>query len=187
MRVAVYFLFPESRPYVWTMLHTKIDTLMFGCSAALWSNDPRFQLWLKRAFKAKLHIAAAAYIFILNPILGHYGQGKYLLTVGLSLESFSIALVMLWLIQNPKTVVGNWLNSKVMVYFGTISYSLYLWQQLLCTSENTTFTHYFPLSFLCTWAAAELSHRFVEKPFLQIKKRFEPAARIVDEQGKSAA
>jgi peptidoglycan/LPS O-acetylase OafA/YrhL len=83
-----------------------------------------------------------------------------------------IALLMAHVVFYDKTILGRILNYPAIVHVGLISYSLYLWQQLFLTTNNTTFSGLFPWNIVCAFAAAELSYYMLEKPFLRWRKRF---------------
>lgn len=172
VRVASYQWLPSSRPYIGIMLHTRLDALMFGCLAALWSEQEWFEVRLRQAFCARLHVVAAVLVFGVMPFLESHYRGAFLLPMGYSLQGVGIALVMLWLIQNPDERLGRFLNWAPVARLGVLSYSLYLWQQLFCTPLNLTITGRFPLNILCAWGMAEFSYRVVESYFLGLKKRY---------------
>ncbi|WP_116811768.1 acyltransferase family protein [Steroidobacter cummioxidans] len=74
--------------------------------------------------------------------------------------------------RHPGTIVGAIMNWKPVAYVGTISYSLYLWQQLaMFNTWNLSWLEQIVFSF----AAAIASYYLVEKPFLRLRKRFEVA------------
>lgn len=67
-------------------------------------------------------------------------------------------------------LAGAWLRSRPMVFFGLISYSLYLWHWPLLAIDKATRTGESPLEIrvlLCVVAIvlAWISYRFVEQPF----------------------
>ncbi len=70
----------------------------------------------------------------------------------------------------PSGWVGAWLRSRPMVFFGLISYSLYLWHWPLLAIDRATRIGPSPLAVrvllaICAVVLAWLSYRFVEKPF----------------------
>ena len=68
---------------------------------------------------------------------------------------------------------GILMNWPPVVYVGTISYSLYLWQELFFTRYKVTPLTTFPLNILAVVLCAVLSYHFVELQFLRLKRQFE--------------
>jgi len=71
--------------------------------------------------------------------------------------------------QNP---LGKILNQRLVVHLGVLSFSLYLWQQYFINPYNESVLGSFPLNLITALVCAELSYRFVETPFLNLRKRF---------------
>lgn len=167
-RVLTYFvLAPQHRAMVGRMFHSGIDTIMFGCLIAL--------LWQSDLFERTRRIWASDWCFAgnvfflgcLDPLLDLRFQGRYGLTVGMTLEGVSICLVTLYLVTRPGTAPGRLLNTPALRHIGVISYSLYLWQNIL-TSENLGF---FPYNLAAILVCAELSYWGVERPALRLRDR----------------
>jgi peptidoglycan/LPS O-acetylase OafA/YrhL len=57
------------------------------------------------------------------------------------------------------------------VFVGTISFSLYLWQQPFA-NPGLPVAHAFPLGIVWSLLAATASYFLVEKPFLRLKDRY---------------
>lgn len=64
------------------------------------------------------------------------------------------------------------LNLGPIVWLGTLSYSLYLWQQMFTNSEFVYAAGRFPLNILLIFSSAVGCHYLVEKPLLKLRKRF---------------
>ncbi|MGB1311785.1 MAG: acyltransferase family protein, partial [Leucothrix sp.] len=80
--------------------------------------------------------------------------------------------VLLILFCTPATLVGKLLASKALVFFGLISYSLYLWHQPILAFYRIRFMHeYTPVHqtgiLLVSIVLGYLSWRFIESPFRQ--------------------
>ena len=85
--------------------------------------------------------------------------------------------------------MGRWLGSDPLPQIGAISYGIYLyhmvvidivWALLLPDIETWNRSPKFGLRlavfFGLTFLVAKLSHRFIEKPCLELKSRFRPTS-----------
>ncbi len=174
MRVVSYYLWPSVRPQLTLMLHTGADPIMFGCLLALCEKRRIFERIMVFVAWPGWPLIAGVFLIVLSPWLASRFRGAYAVPIGITINSFSIAFVLSWLIRNPASVIGRFLNCRVMRHIGVLSYSLYLWQQLFLTELNTSWTGAFPLNFLCCFVAAEMSYWIIEKPFLRLRRRFQP-------------
>lgn len=73
-------------------------------------------------------------------------------------------------------VLGSRLTNPVLVYLGRISYGLYVWHVLALAIASLLLRKYSPLhalfGFALTLLIAAISYRWLEQPFLKLKKRF---------------
>lgn len=176
IRIASYFKFPALRDHLPIMLHTRADTLMYGCIVALMIDEPRFEAAMKSLSKIRFEVFACAFYFIVDPILNSRYGGAYYLTVGYTLEGFSIATMLFWIISQPNASIVRILSKPPVVFVGVISYSLYLWQQPFLAPRNIAFAGNFPINIVLAVAAAVASYQFIERPFLNRRKVGEPVA-----------
>ena len=80
------------------------------------------------------------------------------------------------------------LSAPVLVYIGKRSYALYLWHGAFAAWVSAM--DYLPgiaLAFACSFAAAELSYRFVERPALRFKDRLHGHQPDLREQSQQPA
>lgn len=170
LRIASYVFFPATRDGLAFMLHTSADAVAMGCLLALAEKEPRVEKLLS-SLKGSHAAVAALFLFAVTPFLRSSFGGAYWMTVGQTLESLCLVLIIAWAIRNADSVGGRVLQNPVIVRVGVLSYSLYLWQQLFLTQHNETWTGLFPINFVMCYIAAELSYRFIEKPFLAMRRR----------------
>jgi len=178
-RMATYFSWPSARGHILIMAHTALDAMMYGCLAALLQDDPRFRKAVAALFRWRVHVATLVFLLVVSPILERLFRGSYYLPVGGSLNSAGCTLLMLWALQHPRGRVGTWLNSGPLVHLGTISYSLYMWQQLFLAPPRLAlpWIGVFPLNEIFALAAAEFSYWVIERPFLRLKDRLSDRSR----------
>jgi len=155
------------------MLPFALDPLMAGSLAALWSGEQWFESMLDRGLKGGLVVGAVLFLEVVSPILTAKIRGTYGLGVAPTLESFSVLIVLLWLLRQKDTWPGRLFNSRLLVKVGVLSYSLYLWQQLFLVpwTSGSWIVQRFPLNYICCFGAALLSYHLIEKPFLRLKNR----------------
>jgi peptidoglycan/LPS O-acetylase OafA/YrhL len=84
-------------------------------------------------------------------------------------------------IYNAVSNQWRWLNGKAMIWIGTISYSLYLWQQLfLNRNDQVHGWTAFPQNLLLAFACAAASYYLIEQPFLRLRE-WQPGRKRVPE------
>jgi peptidoglycan/LPS O-acetylase OafA/YrhL len=173
-RLAVYFAFPSLRGHETYMLQEWTDSMMVGCLLALISSDPRFQQWHRRYINSWTAAVLAFIGFFGVPFLGEYLPriaGKTFATsIGPSILAMCVGGILVYVVDQPKSIAGRILNWAPIRHLGVISYSLYLWQQLFMSHE----TRLLPWGYLYAIAAAEASFWLVERPALRLRNRLEP-------------
>jgi peptidoglycan/LPS O-acetylase OafA/YrhL len=172
-RIVTYFLAPGHRPLLNAMLHTGLDSIMFGCLLAILWRNARFSQRVQPFVRGWLAALAAAFVLLLGPVLlGARFRGSYGLVFGFTLNALCLSLILTYLVRVPHSLVGRLLNTPVLRHLGMISYSLYLWQQMF-TGVNSA--RFFPWSVPAILACAELSYWLVERPSLGLRERLESA------------
>ena len=90
----------------------------------------------------------------------------------MTVVNVGIALSLLWLVSHPGTRLSRVMNSRVAVFLGAISYSLYLWQQLFLDPGKYATPLALPLALALAFLAAVASYFLLEKPMLRLRARF---------------
>ena len=129
--------------------HLRADALLIGCVAALFL--PLIKTYL-RAWMALPLLAALIACFI------HY---RALIPAS---ESLTIAALLL-VTSQCRTAVFQVLDWKPLAFLGTISYGVYLWQQLFMLEVYGGGSVY--LSFAFFAGAVATSYLFIEKPLME--------------------
>jgi peptidoglycan/LPS O-acetylase OafA/YrhL len=160
-RITISRLFPTMSPGFDVPGGTA--AILTGCVLAL-----SFQ-WMttKRAFTSNIFSIV---------LLGAVALRLYTWNHGYSVRGFSyvinilIALAVFRCIAVPDDRLGRILNSKALMFVGGLSYSIYVWQQLFL--PPTPPGSCFPLNVLAALATALCSYYLIERPCLNLKKRF---------------
>jgi peptidoglycan/LPS O-acetylase OafA/YrhL len=95
---------------------------------------------------------------------------------GKTIEGIGVALLLLQSVLLPNSGVYKLLNTPFLIWIGTLSYSLYIWQQLFSAPTqlfgfNPVWWMSFPAWMLTTMAVACASYYFLEKPFMALRAR----------------
>ena len=161
--------------YIYTALDTRLDHLLVGCAIAVALNHkmgPR--VWEVVARRDALPVIVG--LLAVSIICGNVYGIPYRNTIGFAIDPTLIGLLMVRLLSRDDRVTA-WLDSRPAVYLGTISYSTYLYQQLvlwpagrILRSVGTPEALTFVLCTFAVWGMAACSYELVERPFLRLKE-----------------
>jgi len=160
-------------------LFQRADGLMIGCIIALFY-EKSLQLSIKifkfiKFPKLLLLIFFCFAVFLENlNIKHHLHLGIFLIPLlgsGGTITLLFIGLLILFSINDKTSWWYFFLNSKIMNYLGKLSYSLYLWQQIIIYG-SLGFVSNKPYNLFFTFLLANISHYFIERPFLKLKNKF---------------
>jgi peptidoglycan/LPS O-acetylase OafA/YrhL len=145
------------------------DALATGCLAAMLHNKLGEWRWFEKltrwpAIPIGLGLVATGY-----GLAYVYRPSAYL--IGQTIANIGIALILQHLVRHPTSAVSQVLNTRFLVKIGVLSYSLYLWQQPFLNFQSTHWVASFPQNIVLAFAAALLSQKLVERPFLKLKDR----------------
>jgi peptidoglycan/LPS O-acetylase OafA/YrhL len=92
----------------------------------------------------------------------------------LTVQTILVCSLVFNLIAYPGSGLGKILRQRWVRLVGLISYSLYLWQQLFLVPNEPSWGLIRQLPYCLVFAAiaASLSYLFVERPFLELKRKF---------------
>jgi peptidoglycan/LPS O-acetylase OafA/YrhL len=143
------------------------DSLAIGCVLAIARDtleaDQRYTALLDSPAFWLVPALCIASLAIQKPIFN--------LGVGVSLGNLGIALAIHKCVRAPDTAVGRVLEWKPLVWIGTLSYSLYLWQQPFLNRHSDAWFAAFPQNLGLAFAAAMVSYYLVEQPVLNWRAR----------------
>ena len=86
--------------------------------------------------------------------------------------NIGIALAIHRCVMTPDSRIGRVLERPALVWIGTLSYSLYVWQQPFLDRHDLGWWAAFPINLVLAVALACASHYLIEKPCLRIGQRY---------------
>jgi peptidoglycan/LPS O-acetylase OafA/YrhL len=143
------------------------DALASGCLLALF--QPALEKY-RGFFQWRGFLLIWGLTFTL-PLIARPHARAYLFA-GMPILHLGIALC----IQNAIVMRYRLLNATVPVWIGTISYSLYLWQEPWFNPYYRTWFTAFPVNLMLAFLAAIASYYGVERPMLWLRDRRVPTA-----------
>jgi peptidoglycan/LPS O-acetylase OafA/YrhL len=159
-RVVAKFCLP---PQSISWFPTVMDALAVGCLLALIRADlersDRYRRYLHSAWGLVCPLAAILGIQIVR-------RPDALLSLPFSI---AIAALIHRVASVPTDALGRLLNARPVAWVGTVSYSLYLWQQAFVFRDAPHSR--FPLNLALALFVAVVSHYAIERPLLRIGRR----------------
>jgi peptidoglycan/LPS O-acetylase OafA/YrhL len=156
-----------------------MDFIIVGCLLAIAQREPAARGIVKLADNRYAAWIATAALAAAYQLPGSYdntfGVGAWILP---SFGAIWAVLVVRRYVARPWLPMGKLLNSRIVVRFGLLSYSIYLWHIVFVNPYDKGILNRFPLSIVLAFGVAWLSREYVEKPFLRLKaRRYRPARR----------
>jgi len=162
--------------YVYEAFDTRADHLLIGCALAVMLREERAPgLWNALCGSSIWPVITVGLLATSTRLGDAYGT-FYRDVIGFAVEPVLVAVLIPQLIAFRGAAVGAWLNWAWVRYLGRISYSVYLYQQIVVGPAKTLLaTAPAPVQLLgaitVIIALGSASYYLVERPFLRLKKR----------------
>lgn len=147
----------------------RIDAIAFGCLIAFYKdyfikkiNTFYFTISLFIIVFFEEFLSLIKFLNLNNLMLSEGHRHGLVINICLS-------IVLIYSVFGPKKITFKILNSKILSFVGTISYSIYIWQQPFL-SNNNYWINNLPQSIILVFLISILSYNLIEKPFLRLKK-----------------
>jgi len=173
-RAALQFVFHVHQGWLYEAFDARFDHLLIGCLLALILFDSVRNARLARYCSRGDVLLATFAAFLLSVLLEfRYGSG-YRDSIAFIIDPLLIAVMIPMLIAQRGKAAVRWLDASPVRYIGRISYSLYLYQQLVIGPVMKFFRWaplYIRVALACgaVIAVASLSYFGVERPFQRLK------------------
>ena len=106
IRIVTYEVAPVMRGHLGMMLHTRIDTLLFGCALAILAQDPVFVSKLRRLCHPLFLGGLLFFVLLASPALSARFGGSYDAPIGFTLLGASISILLFSAFSGP----SHWLD-----------------------------------------------------------------------------
>lgn len=172
LRSFLYLELSVPNAYVYNAFETRFDSLAVGCLIALVAESPAVKIFSSRAFQWPM-LPLLTVTGLLWSRIG--GSAAYHYSIGFTVDSVLLGLLMIQLVQLTHTQGWAWLEFPVVRYIGKVSYSLYLYhilaiglgQRLVMLPRGAQL-----IVVLCfSIGMASASYWIIEQPFLRLKAR----------------
>jgi peptidoglycan/LPS O-acetylase OafA/YrhL len=169
VRLALWQMNPTESAGVGHRFETVADSIAIGCLLA--GLAPWLATW--RPYRAAL--ASRAFLLVPVAVFGASllaDRPRISFFVGFTVMNVGIALCLHWCLLNATGRVGRVLDWRPLAFLGTLSYSVYLWQQLFLNRYDAALPG-FPLNIVLVLAAALASYFLIERPALNARSAIE--------------
>ena len=166
-RIANRFLLTGSPYQNLNMFPMVADSLAVGCLLTLGRGWLESQGWYARLLRPLPSLITVVVMLAINRF-GGYTIGA---VFGMAIINFCIALLIHRSVVHPGDWAGRILNWSPLVFVGTLSYSLYVWQQLFLNRDGARWMNAFPQNLALAIATGLASYFLLEMPLLRLRER----------------
>lgn len=165
LRVVAWYTLPYRDDVIMEAYPCVMDAIAAGSLLAVVQSRLMTIGWYERFLRSPLFWLVPLAVVVANM------PGKLALdyTVDITLMNLAIAIIVDRCVRVTHGLAFEVLNLRPMVWIGTLSYSLYLWQEpFLNHKAHTTFTTW-PLNIGLALVCAVASYYLIEKPFFALR------------------
>jgi peptidoglycan/LPS O-acetylase OafA/YrhL len=158
---------------------TAMDAIAFGCLGAILLGYRSTILASLLTARPRSTVAFAVVFIVLPHLLTRLVASPtiFLLQFGNSLQALGFTVLLLQSIITPNRAIFRPLNWSWVRYLGMLSYSIYIWQQLVwvapkyCGLDRIWWLGcWVPLVFMMAW----VSYHLIERPFFKLRTLYRP-------------
>lgn len=162
--------------YIYEAFDTRADHLLIGCLLAVVLKF-KFASKCWRVFCVNSLGSLPFVLFLSVSSVMTFLIRSYRDAIGFVVEPVLVAVLIAQVIAFRKSMLWSWLNLGWMRYLGRISYSIYLYQQIVIGPVKKILAGFpvwimLPATIAVVIVIASLSYHVVERPFLKLKDRF---------------
>lgn len=164
------------KPYLTFRPDFRADAILLGCLLAfVWT----YKADLMRSVVQRTPGAFVVFIGILTFAIFLF-RDPALQPVALTIQTWLSALLISQVIANAESPFAIALRHPLLRWFGKVSYSLYLWQQmfLMTTTPSWGILRELPFNLICVLIIGTASYYLIELPFLSLRKRLAPDVHV---------
>jgi peptidoglycan/LPS O-acetylase OafA/YrhL len=148
---------------------TSADAIAAGCLLAGLQGWLKKQAFFLRGLRSRLLLLVPLAVLVAAE-LDQHRQAYFL---GISAQNIGIAVCLAWAVMNYSGRIGRVLNAKPLVFLGTISYSVYLWQEIFLNPVSSSIFDSVPVNLLLIGLTAVAAHYLIERPSFRLRSRLE--------------
>jgi peptidoglycan/LPS O-acetylase OafA/YrhL len=171
IRTIMFFAFDATDTAMSRQFQAVADALAFGCALAFLYERLGRSAGYVTASRSVWFLALPFGCLVL-PGLAFWVHPALYYILGVSLAYLGMALLVDHSVRHPDGLAGQVLNWAPLCFLGTISYSVYLWQELFLDNGSRHLGIGFPQNLLLTLVVSVASYYIVERQFLLMKERF---------------
>jgi peptidoglycan/LPS O-acetylase OafA/YrhL len=143
------------------------DSIAMGCLLATLSSWLERQDWYLKFFRPVVSVGLFGLILVINRYMAY----TVVSVLGSSIINIILAILIHRSVYCSRDRIGEVLNWKPIVFVGSLSYSLYLWQQLFLNRYSNIWVNKFPANLAFVIATSLASYYLLEKPVLKLRHR----------------
>jgi peptidoglycan/LPS O-acetylase OafA/YrhL len=152
---------------------TRVDSILFGCALAVWNSPVLDEVPMNERRWKSMYVPAA--LLMLGVCLFVRGD-QFRETLRYSLQGCALTVLFVAAIRYYRWAPFAWLNNKVLMYVGLLSYSLYLLHLAVIIGVTRALPSMYPvarggLAFAISLSLAWLIYLTIERPCARLRKR----------------
>lgn len=177
-RESLIFVFHVNQRYLYEAFDTRVDHILMGCLLAIALHGGHGERLWRVACASPYMVLLTILLLVVTVNGGRFVPVRdYRDSVEFVVTPVLCAILVAQLVAFPAHAVTSLFNWGWVRFLGKISYSIYLYQQLVVFPAMTVFAGHAVLGVLAAVAASVLcaigSYYLIEQPFLRLRQRFD--------------